>query len=286
MKSHFGGIEAGGTKFICGIGSGPENLHRIEFPTASTTETIGRAIAFFREHPVGALGIACFGPVDLAKHSPTYGHITSTPKPAWRNFDIVGELTGALDVPVTIDTDVNGAALGEVCWGAAQGLSDVLYLTVGTGIGGGAIVGGQLLHGLGHPEMGHVRIPHDLTADPFPGCCPYHGDCLEGLASGFAIEKRWGARGQTLSESHPAWELEARYLALGLMNWVCTLSPKRIILGGGVMRRRELFPLVGRKLNEMLNGYVQAPEIVAPALGDNAGVLGAIALAQQNGSQQ
>ena len=285
MKSRFGGIEAGGTKFICGIGSGPENLHRIEFPTTATRETISRAIAFFREHPVAALGIACFGPVDLTKGSPTYGHITSTPKPAWRNFDIVGEMTRALDVPVAIDTDVNGAALGEVRWGAAQGLSDALYLTVGTGIGGGAMVGGQLLHGLGHPEMGHVRIPHDFTTDPFLGCCPYHGDCLEGLASGFAIEKRWGARGQALPENHPGWELEAHYLALGLMNWVCTLSPKRIILGGGVMRCRELLPFVRRKLKEMLNGYVQAPEIVAPALGDNAGVLGAIALAQQNGWQ-
>jgi fructokinase len=285
MKSRFGGIEAGGTKFICGIGSGPENLHRIEFPTTATRETISRAIAFFREHTVAALGIACFGPVDLTKGSPTYGHITSTPKPAWRNFDIVGEMTRALDVPVAIDTDVNGAALGEVRWGAAQGLSDALYLTVGTGIGGGAMVGGQLLHGLGHPEMGHVRIPHDLATDPFPGCCPYHDDCLEGLASGFAIEKRWGARGEALPENHPGWELEAHYLALGLMNWVCTLSPKRIILGGGVMRCRELLPLVRRKLKEMLNGYVQAPEIVAPALGDNAGVLGAIALAQQNGWQ-
>jgi fructokinase len=277
----FGGIEAGGTKFLCGTGSGPQDLSRIEFPTTSTTETIARAIAFFKEHPVRALGIACFGPVDLTKSSPTYGHITSTPKQGWRNFDIAGQLASALNVPVAIDTDVNGAALGEVCWGAAQGLSDALYLTVGTGIGGGAMVGGQLLHGLGHPEMGHVRVPHDLSADPFPGCCPYHGDCLEGLASGFAIGKRWGVAGQTLPETHPAWELEAHYLALGLMNWVCTLSPKRIILGGGVMRRRDLLPQVRRKLTELLNGYVQAPEIVPPALGGNAGVLGAIALAQR-----
>lgn len=144
------------------------------------------------------------------------------------------------------------------------------------------MVGGQLLHGLGHPEMGHIRVPHDLTRDPFPGCCPFHGDCLEGLASGFAIEKRWGARGQTLLANHAAWELEAHYLALGLMSWVCTLAPKCIILGGGVMRQQELLPIVRRKLTQMLNGYVQAPEIVAPALGENSGVLGAIALAQQN----
>jgi fructokinase len=282
MKLPLGGIEAGGTKFICGVGFGPEDLLRIEFPTTSTEETIGKAIEFFTEHAVGALGVACFGPVDLTKGSRSYGHITSTPKLAWRNFDITGELTRALNVPVVIDTDVNGAALGEVRWGAAQGLTDVLYLTVGTGIGGGAMAGGQLLHGLGHPEMGHLRIPHDVSADPFAGCCPYHGDCLEGLASGFAIEKRWGTRGQSLPQTHPAWELEAHYLALGLMNWVCTLSPKRIIVGGGVMRQRDLLPLMREKLTQLLNGYVQAPEIVAPALGDDAGVLGAIALAQGN----
>jgi fructokinase len=286
MKTALGGIEAGGTKFICGVGSGPDDLHRIEFATTSTTETTNKAITFFKKHPVDALGIACFGPVDLARDSPTYGYITSTPKSGWRNFDIAGELKRALDVPVGIDTDVNGAVLGEVRWGAAQGLSDALYLTVGTGIGGGALVGGQLLHGLGHPEMGHVRVPHDTSIDPFPGCCPFHADCLEGLASGFAIEKRWDARGQSLPEGHPAWELEAHYLALGLMNWVCTLSPKRIILGGGVMHQPILLPLVRRKLTEMLNGYVKTPDIVAPALGSNAGVLGAIALAQMNQLQQ
>ena len=282
MSASLGGIEAGGTKFICGVGSGPGDLLRIEFPTTSTNETIGKAIAFFREHPVDALGVACFGPVDLAPDSPTYGHITSTPKAGWRHFDIAGDLKRALNLRVAIDTDVNGAVLGEVRWGAARDLSDALYLTIGTGIGGGAMVGGQLLHGLGHPEMGHIRVPRELAKDPFPGCCPFHGDCLEGLASGFAIEKRWGARGQTLLANHAAWELEAHYLALGLMNWVCTLAPKRIILGGGVMRQEELLPMVRRKLTEMLNGYVQAPEIVAPALGENSGVLGAIALAQQN----
>jgi fructokinase len=282
--TNLGGIEAGGTKFVCGAGSGPADLYRIEFPTTSTTETIANAIELFKERAVNTLGVACFGPVDLAKESPSYGHIRATPKLEWRDFDIVGELARALKIPVVFDTDVNGAVLGEVCWGAAQGLSDALYLTVGTGIGGGAIVGGRLLHGLSHPEMGHVRIPHDFTADPFPGCCPSHGDCLEGLASGFAIEKRWGARGQLLPESHPAWELEAHYLALGLMNWVCTLSPKRIILGGGVMCQSDLLPLVRRKLTVLLNGYVQVPDIVAPALGGNAGVLGAIALARMGDS--
>jgi fructokinase len=283
----FGGIEAGGTKFVCGVGTGPNDLEKAQFPTTTPEETVQRACDFFRQRRVDRLGVASFGPVDLCPASPTFGHITSTPKTGWRNFDIVGQLRRALGTDVAFDTDVNGAVLAEVRWGAARGLTDALYLTVGTGIGGGAIVGGQLLHGLVHPEMGHVRIPHDRQADPFDGCCPYHGDCLEGLASGTAMAARWGTHGRQLPAGHPAWDLEAHYLALGLMNWVCTLSPKRIILGGGVMHHTGLLPLVRQKLLHLLNGYVCAPEllqdidtyVVAPQLGDDAGVLGAIALA-------
>jgi fructokinase len=277
----FGGIEAGGTKFVCGVGTGPEDLVRIEFPTTNPTETLDAAIDFFRHQPpVRSIGIACFGPIDLAPESPTYGYITSTPKTAWRNFDIAGEVKRAFQLPVGFDTDVNGAVLAEVRWGAARGLTDALYLTVGTGIGGGAVVGGQLLHGLTHPEMGHVRIPHDRQVDPFEGCCPFHGDCLEGLASGKAIETRWGSFGQSLPPTHAAWDLEARYLALGLMNWVCTLSPRRIIMGGGVMRTAGLLTRIRQHLASLLNGYVVAGDVVTPLLGDNAGVLGALALAQ------
>lgn len=275
----FGGIEAGGTKFVCGAGSGPEDLETVTFPTALPEETVDRAAEFFRGRPIESLGIACFGPVDLSPSSPTYGHITSTPKAAWRNFDIVGAMKQRLGVPIGFDTDVNGAVLGEVQWGTAQGLRDALYLTVGTGIGGGAMAGGRLLHGLTHPEMGHIRIPHDMSRDPFAGCCPYHGDCLEGLASGTAMKERWGMPGAQLPHDHPAWDLEAHYLALGLMTWVCTLSPQRIILGGGVMRHPGLIALVRRKLDEFLKGYVSAPDVAAPGLGDRAGVLGAIALA-------
>lgn len=294
----YGGIEAGGTKFVCAVAEGPQAIHdEIEFPTTTPEETIGRAIRFFeggtpgapRPEPIAALGIGSFGPVDPDPTSATFGTITTTPKPGWQDVDIRGRVASALGVPVAFDTDVNAAALGEQCWGAAQGVETFVYLTVGTGIGGGAMVEGSLLHGLVHPEMGHVRIPHDWERDPFEGVCPFHGDCLEGLATGPAIQARWGVPGEELPEDHPAWPLEAHYLALGLMAIICILSPQRIIMGGGVMKRLFLFPMIRRELQELLNGYVQAPAItekidttvVPPALGDRAGVLGAIALAMR-----
>ena len=208
------------------------------FPTASPEATRERRflLARGRRPSPHAVGIASFGPVDLDRDSPTYGFITSTPKLAWQNYDLAGAVGRGLGVPVGFDTDVNAAALGEARWGATQGLSDFIYLTVGTGIGGGAVVRGEVVHGLLHPEMGHIRIPHDLAADPYPGDCPFHGDCLEGLASGFAMEGRWG-RPAELPPDHPAWDLEARYLALGLVSFICTLSPRRIVMGGGVMGR-------------------------------------------------
>lgn len=290
--AYFAGIEAGGTKFVCGVGSNPDDLRKTEFPTTSAAETLRQALVVIRDmargHTIQALGVASFGPIDLAPHSATFGYITSTPKPGWRNLDIVGELKRALGVPVAFDTDVNAAILAEVRWGAASGLSDAVYVTVGTGIGGGAFVGGQLLHGALHPEMGHLLIPHDLRRDPFAGTCPFHGDCLEGLASGPAMEKRWGVRGEGLPPDHPAWELEAHYLALGMMNIILTLSPQRIIMGGGVLRNGGVFPPLRKELRRLLNGYLQCPEVlseidsfvVPPLLGDRAGVLGALALAE------
>lgn len=289
----WGGIEAGGTKFACAIGTGPDDLRaETRFPTTTPDETLGRAIRFFQaydEEELAGVGIASFGPVDPDPASPTFGHITTTPKPDWAHTDFAGRIRSALDVTVGFDTDVNGAALGEHRWGAAQGLDTFLYLTVGTGIGGGAMVNGRMLHGLIHPEMGHFYVPHDRERDPFPGSCPYHGDCLEGLAAGPALEARWGARGETLPDDHPAWELEAEYLALALVSFICILSPQRIIMGGGIMERERLFPAIRRRVQELLNGYVQAPAIleaieryvVPPALGSRAGVLGAIALAQR-----
>ena len=287
----FGGIEAGGTKFVCAVGTGPDDVRAItRFPTTTPAETLAQAIAFFQAQPapIAALGIGSFGPVDLDPASPTYGFITSTPKLAWQQADICGPLRQALGVPVAFDTDVNAAALGEQRWGAAQGADPVLYLTVGTGIGGGVLVGGRPVHGLLHPEIGHIPVRRDPRVDPFPGVCPYHGDCLEGLAAGPALRARWGQGGDTLPADHPAWPLEAEYLALGLAACICVFSPRRIVLGGGVMQQVQLFPLVRMRVQSILNGYLAAPAIqeqidryiVPPALGDRAGVLGALALAQ------
>ena len=293
--SVYGGIEAGGTKFVCALGTGPDDLREeLRFPTTAPEECIGKSVAFFREAAakhggLAAVGIASFGPLDPAPASPTFGHITTTPKPGWAHTDLAGPIARALGVPVGFDTDVNGAALGEFRWGAAQGLDTFVYITVGTGIGGGAMVNGGLVHGLMHPEMGHVFPPHDRTEDPFEGLCPYHRDCLEGLASGPAIERRWGARAETLSPEHPAWDLEAKYLAHGIVPQIYILSPQRVILGGGVMDQAHLFPKVRRHVGEILNGYIQArvlledldSYIVPPGLGNRAGVLGAVALAQR-----
>jgi fructokinase len=287
----WGGIEAGGTKFVCAVGTGPDDLWaEVRFLSTTPEETIGQAIQFFQQQKetLTAIGIASFGPLDPNPDSPTFGYITTTPKPGWVHTDLAGPIRRALGVPVGFDTDVNVAALGEYRWGAAQGLDTFVYLTVGTGIGGGGMVNGKLIHGLIHPEMGHIRIPHDRDMDPYTGSCPYHGDCLEGLAAGPALEGRWGQRGETLPADHPAWLLEADYLAFALTNIICILSPQRIILGGGVMQQRQLFPLVRRKVRELLNEYLPVlaildqidDYIVPPGLGDRAGVLGAIALAQ------
>ena len=292
----FGGIEAGGTKFICIVANGPDKiLAEARFLTTKPEETLKQVVDFFQEQneklkeSISAIGIACFGPVDLDPSSPTYGFITSTPKPSWSNTDMVGTIRKALDLPVAMDTDVNAAAVGEWTWGAGKNLDDFIYMTIGTGIGGGGLINGKALHGLVHPEMGHMRIPHDFKADPYTGACPYHGDCFEGLAAGPALKARWGQAGETLPMDHPAWQLEANYVALAVQNLVCTLSPKRVILGGGVMQQANLLPLIRIKVSEYLNNYVQSPAIlndidhyiVAPKLGNQAGVMGAIALAQQ-----
>jgi fructokinase len=288
-----GGIEAGGTGFVCAIGTGPRDLRAVSrWPTTTPEETLDRAMAFFREHaarlPVAALGVAAFGPLDLDARSPDYGSITTTPKPGWAGTRLTDVLGRGLGLPVALDTDVNAAALAEHRWGAARGFDPVVYLTVGTGIGGGGLVGGRPLHGLVHPEMGHIRVPHDRAEDPFEGDCPYHGDCLEGLASGRALAARWGRSPATLASDHPAWALEARYLALGLAAVICILSPARIVMGGGVMRQPALLPLIRRRVIATLNGYVRSRAIldhiddyvVLPALGAETGVLGAMALAQ------
>jgi fructokinase len=292
--SVYGGVEAGGTKFACVIGCSPDKPEaEISFPTSTPRETIDRTIDFFQEYqqrkPLSAIGIGSFGPLDFNPVSSRFGYITATPKPGWANTDIYGRISRALGVPIGFDTDANAAALGEATWGAAKGLDTFVYVTVGTGIGGGGMANGQLLHGLLHPEMGHVRIPHDFGQDPYSGACPFHGDCFEGLAAGPALLGRWGHPAEELPADHPAWRLEAHYLALGLANLICTLSPQRIILGGGVMQQTTLFPVVRRNVQQLLHGYPPAPAIleqieeyiVPAALGNRAGVLGAIALAKK-----
>jgi fructokinase len=287
----YGGIEAGGTKWVCAIADRPGQPLKTEtFPTTGPAQTVSRATRFFSENgPVDVIGVGAFGPVDLRQDSPTWGTITTTPKPGWGDTDLVGALRSRLNVPIALDTDVNAAALGEWRWGAAVGLETFFYITVGTGIGGGAVVNGRILHGLLHPEFGHIRIPHDREADPFEGICPYHGDCLEGLASGEAIRQRWHRPGEELSGAAP-WEIEAEYLALALVNVICMLSPQRIIIGGGVAEQPTLLPLARQRVRELLAGYLRAPEltdpdgidryIVTPDLGRSAGVVGAIELAR------
>lgn len=290
-----GGIEAGGTKFVCAVGTDPDNLRaEIRIPTTTPAETISQVIDFFRqqiqqEEELAAIGIGAFGPVDVRANSPKFGWFLNTPKPGWQQVDFAGVLKRELSVPIGFDTDVNAAALGEYQWGNAAGLETFIYLTVGTGIGGGGVVGGQPIHGLLHPEMGHILIPHDLSADPFVGACPFHQDCLEGLASGFAMEKRWQQKAASLPADHPAWALEAHYLATGLINLILTLSPERIILGGGVMEQPQLFPLIRSQVRDRLSSYLEVPKImtdiesyiVSPKLGNKAGIMGAFALAQR-----
>jgi fructokinase len=250
------------------------------------------AIKFFHEKAgtrLAALGLASFGPIDLDPASATYGYVTTTPKTAWRNCNLVEALAKELAVPVAFETDVNAAALAEAKWGASQDVEDSVYMTVGTGIGGGVIIKGKAVHGLVHPEIGHLRVSHDVHRDPFTGMCQFHGDCLEGLASGPALSQRWGRPAEDLPPTHPAWELEAQYLASAISILVCTLSPQRIILGGGVMQRDELFPLIRRNVTRLINGYIAKPQlseqidryIVPPRLGRYSGVLGGILLASR-----
>ena len=288
----YGAIEAGGTKFVCAVGTSPADLSaQVRFPTQSPHETLGQCVEFFRSQPkIDALGVGCFGPLELRHGAPRYGHVTTTPKPGWGNADVVGPLRRALSVPVGFDTDVNAAVLGEARWGAARNLETAIYITVGTGIGGGALLGGQLAHGLVHPEMGHLLVPREPDDLAFAGDCPFHGGrCWEGLASGRALERRWGQPAETLPLDHPAWDLEARYIASALTSLVLVLSPERLILGGGVMQVSALFPLVRRYLERSLAGYVQADSlregmdqyVVPPDLGTHSGIAGALALAER-----
>ena len=284
----YGGIEAGGTKFVCAVGEAPQNIEASTWiPTTTPAETLERVIAFFRPYALRSLGLAAFGPIDLDRASPTYGCILSTPKLAWQSCPIVDTLHTALGVPVTVDTDVNAAALAEVTYGAGQGYDPLVYLTIGTGIGGGAVIHGRSLHGLLHPEMGHMLLAR-VPGDTGPSGCPFHEDCLEGLASGHAIEVRFGAPEQ-LPLDHEAWVLEAAYLGQALAIITTILSPQRIIIGGGVMHQPLLLLRIREACAQALRGYMPRlitsgdfeAYIVPPALGDRVGVIGALHLAQE-----
>lgn len=278
-------IEAGGTKFVCAVGDEKGNIvDKIQIPTTVPSETLPQVIAFFEQYEIEAIGIGSFGPVDVDEQSSTYGYITSTPKPGWNHYPLVQKLREAFSVPIGFNTDVNAAALGEASFGAAKGLDSCLYITVGTGIGAGALVQGKLLQGFTHPEMGHILVRRNPD-DNYQGKCPYHHDCLEGLAAGPAIEERWGAKGIDLVDRTEVWELEGYYLAQALMQYILILSPKKIILGGGVMKQKQVFSFITKYLNEFINEYVNLPDaegyIVSPALGDNAGIIGSLLLANQ-----
>ncbi|WP_035445279.1 ROK family protein [Atopococcus tabaci] len=280
-----GAIEAGGTKFVCAVSDDQLTIQeRVTIPTTTPEETMKQVFAFFDRFEIAAIGVGSFGPIDINTESPTYGYITTTPKTAWENFDFLSSLKTRYDVPMGWTTDVNAAALGELEKGAAKENHSCVYLTVGTGIGGGAVVNGQPLEGFGHPEMGHLLV-RTHPDDSFEGLCPYHGNCLEGLASGPAIEKRYGKKGHELGDRNDVWEMEADYLAQALVSYALVLSPEKFILGGGVMKQQQLFPMIREKFTEKMAGYVAVPEmnsyIVPPGLGDDAGITGSLILAQR-----
>ena len=289
----FGGIEAGGTKFVCMVAKDPEHiLAEVRFPTTTPEETIRASLDFFAPYAnrgeLTAVGIASFGPLDLDPASPTCGYITTTPKPGWEHVDLCGETRRGLNLPVAFDTDVNAAAFGEQTWVAEnRALDPFVYVTVGTGIGVGVIINGAPLHGLIHAEAGHSPIPHDRGKDPFPGVCPYHGDCLEGLASGLSMQVRWGQPPECLPDAHPAWDLEAEYIAMALVNLIYTYSPRRIVLGGGVSQHPGFHQAVRCKVRQLNSGYIRSSMLLEdiqayirpPALGNRSGALGAIAMA-------
>ena len=283
----YGALEAGGTKMVCAIGDENGNiLERISIPTRTPAETMGPMIDFFRGKGIRALGIGCFGPVDLNKKSPTYGYITSTPKLAWQNFPIVAEFQKALGVPVGFDTDVNAAALGEATWGCTKDVENSIYITVGTGVGVGVIIGGKPYHGMLHPEGGHILLARHPD-DPMVGSgCPFHENCLEGLAAGPSLEKRWGIKGAELTGRKEVWQLEAYYIGQALADYILILSPERIVLGGGVTHQEGLLALIRQETAKQLAGYIRTAAIdhldsyiVGVSLNDNQGVMGAVKLA-------
>lgn len=283
-----GALEAGGTKMVCAIGDDTGKIfEQISIPTKTPEETVPEIIDYFRNAQIEALGIGCFGPIDPDKRSNTYGYITSTPKLAWADYNIVGAFEKELNCPVGFDTDVNGSVLGEVTFGQAKGKSCVVYVTIGTGVGAGIYIEGKLLHGMLHPEAGHVMIQR-REGDNYQGKCPYHKTCLEGMAAGPAVEERWGRKAIELKDRREVWDLEAYYIAQALTGYILTLSPEMIILGGGIMHQEQLFPMIRGYVKEMLGGYIKTEElenmesyIVPASLNDDQGIMGALELGRR-----
>ncbi len=280
----YGGIEAGGTKFVCAVSD--ENLNILERVSIKTTvpeETMKEVFEFFDKYKICSIGIGSFGPIDINKNSKTYGYITSTPKKGWNNYNFVGAIKEKYNIPIAWTTDVNAAAYGELKKGGALGLNSCIYLTIGTGIGGGAVVNSKILEGFSHPEMGHILVRRH-EEDNYEGKCPYHKNCFEGMAAGPAIEERYKVKAYELEKNEKAWEIEAYYIAQAIMSYVLILSPERIILGGGVMKQRQVFPLIRRELKKLMSEYVEMPNleefIVPPVLEDNAGIIGSLLLAK------
>ncbi|NBJ68159.1 MULTISPECIES: ROK family protein [Clostridia] len=278
-----GAIEAGGTKFVCAVGDEAGRIiEKTSFPTTLPEDTLVMAKKFFSSFKIEALGVGTFGPVNLDRKSATYGTILNTPKIKWRYYPLLERLKTDYEIPVYVDTDVNAACLGEYHFGAGEQADSCLYMTVGTGIGAGFVIDGEVFQGKNHPEMGHILIkPH--PNDSFIGSCPSHGSCLEGLASGTAMENRYGVKAHLLENIAHVWEIEAYYLAQALMNYYVILSPEKMIVGGGVMKQAKLYTMVQKQFMELLNGYMEVEHvdelIVAPKLEDEQGVKGAIALA-------
>lgn len=290
---YYGAIEAGGTKFVCSVAADPEHyFSEVRFPTTTPEETLTKTVDFFKEqkkiYGLTAIGVSCFGPIDLNKKSPTYGYITTTPKPGWGFSEIVGVLERGLSIPVGFDTDVNGAALAEYKWGNPSNVNSLVYYTIGTGVGAGVVINGQPVHGLVHPEGGHILVRQDKAKDPYDGFCSYHGNCLEGLCCGPSIKDRFGIPPQDLPADHPIWGIIAGYIAQACVAQICQISPEKIVLGGGVMEQKQLFPMIHKEVVRMLNNYIQHPMILEhinqyitpPVLGNRSGACGAIALAQ------
>lgn len=281
----YGGLEAGGTKMVCALGYADGTIEdKISFPTTTPEKSIPRIIEYFKDKEICSLGIGSFGPVDVNPDSESYGNILDSPKLAWQHYPLKKVLEDALCVPIKVDTDVNGSCLGEMTFGCAEGMDNVGYVTIGTGIGAGMAVNGQLVHGMGHPEFGHILVSR-IEGDDYKGKCPFHPTCFESLASGPAIEERWGKKAEELSDRPEVWEMEADYIAQGLMAMVLTISPRKIILGGGVMHQQQLFPIIRKKLKEKLAGYIHTRELddiddyVVPAsLDDEQGIKGAVQL--------